>query len=101
MKREQCLRECLISTAAGAFISAILCAALPGIERGLEMITFFLVFWFLGLYGTWTVIDLKDRTKDVDFKAVCHHYFTGFVRLFDADDYDGSVRRRRQRGRTV
>lgn len=101
MKREQSLRECLISTAAGAAIAAVLCAVLPDIERGLEMITFFLVFWFLGTYGTWTVIDIRDRFDYVDFKAICNHYANRIVRLFDADDHDRGIRRRRQGGKTA
>ena len=97
MTREQSLRECLVSTAIGAAIAAILCAVLPDIERGLEMITFFLVFWFLGTYGTWTVIDIKDRVSYVDIKAFCHRNIDRIVRLFDAHGDDRSVRGRRKR----
>ena len=93
MKREQCLRECLISTAAGATFAAVLCATLPSIERGLEMIAFYLAFWFVGLIGTWTVIDLRDRYKNEHFRSVCRHYFDRIARRFDADDPDRRIGR--------
>lgn len=93
MKREECLRECLVSTAAGAAIAAVLCAVLPSIERGLEMIAFFLAFWFVGLIGTWTVIDLRDRYKNEHFRDVCRRYVGRIIRRTDADDPDRRIRR--------
>ena len=93
MKREQCLKEFLVSTAAGAFISAVLCAVLPEIERGLEMITFYLVFWVVGIMCAWTVIDLRDRYKNEHIGAVCRRYFDRIVRRFDADDPDRRIGR--------
>lgn len=101
MTREQSLRECLISTAAGAAIAAILCAVLPDIERGFEMITFFFVFWFVGTYGTWTVIDLRDRTRNVDIKTLCNHFIDRIIAHFDGNDRNGLIRGRRQGGRNA
>lgn len=92
MTREQSLRECLISTAAGAAIAAILCAVLPDIERGFEMITFFFVFWFVGTYGTWTVIDLRDRYKDEHFRDICHRYVGRITRRTNVDDLGRGIR---------
>ena len=92
-KREQNLREFLVATAAGATFAAVLCATLPSIERGLEMIAFYLAFWFVGLIGTWTVIDLRDRYKNERFRSVCRRYFDRIVRRFDADDPDRRIGR--------
>ena len=98
-KREQNLREFLISTAAGATFAAVLCATLPSIERGLEMIAFYLAFWFVGLIGTWTVIDLRDRYKNEHFRDICHRYIGRIVRRFNADDPDCRIGRgRHERG---
>ena len=98
-KREQNLREFLISTAAGATFAAVLCATLPSIERGLEMIAFYLAFWFVGLIGTWTVIDLRERFKNEHLGNVCRRYISRFIRRFNADDPDRSIGRgRHERG---
>ena len=87
-KREKNLREFLVSTVAGAFVAAVLCAVLPEIERGLEMITFYLVFWVVGIMCVWTVIDLRDRYKDEHIGNICHRYVGRITRRFDADDLD-------------
>lgn len=92
-KREQNLREFLVSAVAGAFISAVLCAVLPEIERGLEMITFYLVFWVVGIMCVWTVIDLRDRYKDEHFRDICHRYINRITRRFDVDDTHRSIGR--------
>lgn len=97
-KREKNLREFLISTVAGAFVAAVLCAVLPEIERGLEMITFFLAFWFLGIYGTWTVIDIRDRAKQDDYKSIFRHHIGGIIRNFVAHDSGLGIKRRRLGG---
>ncbi|MBQ2085442.1 MAG: hypothetical protein II464_04170 [Oscillospiraceae bacterium] len=91
-KREQNLREFLISTAAGATFAAVLCATLPSIERGLEMIAFYLAFWFVGLIGTWTVIDLRDRYKDEHIGNICRDHIGRITRRFDADDLGRGIR---------
>ena len=91
-KREQNLREFLISTAAGATFAAVLCATLPSIERGLEMIAFYLAFWFVGLIGTWTVIDLRDRYKDEHIGNFCRDHIGRITRRFDADDLGRGIR---------
>lgn len=92
-KREKNLREFLVSTVAGAFVAAVLCAVLPEIERGLEMITFYLVFWVVGIMCVWTVIDLRDRYKDEHIGNFCSDHIGRITRRFDADDTHRSIGR--------
>lgn len=91
-KREKNLREFLISTAAGATFAAVLCATLPSIERGLEMIAFYLAFWFVGLIGTWTVIDLRDRYKDEHIGNFCRDHIGRITRRTNVDDLGRGIR---------
>lgn len=91
-KRERNLREFLVSTVAGAFDAAVLCAVLPEIERGLEMITFYLVFWVVGIMCVWTVIDLRDRYKDEHIGNICHRYIGRITRRTNADDLGRGIR---------
>lgn len=92
-KREKNLREFLVSTVAGAFVAAVLCAVLPEIERGLEMITFYLVFWVVGIMCVWTVIDLRERFKNEHLGSICRRYISRFARRFGADDTHRSIGR--------
>lgn len=62
--REKALQECLISTAAGAMVSIILCLALPGITTKKDMTVFFVMFWFIAIYIIWSVIDWKQKSRD-------------------------------------
>lgn len=91
-KREKNLREFLISTVAGAFVAAVLCAVLPEIERGLEMITFYLVFWVVGIMCVWTVIDLRDRYKNEHFRNFCRDHIGRITRRTNVDDLGRGIR---------
>ena len=91
-KREKNLREFLVSTVAGAFVAAVLCAVLPEIERGLEMITFYLVFWVVGIMCVWTVIDLRDRYKDEHIGNFCRDHIGRITRRTNVDDLGRGIR---------
>ena len=91
-KRERNLREFLVSTVAGAFVAAVLCAVLPEIERGLEMITFYLVFWVVGIMCVWTVIDLRDRYKDEHIGNICRDHIGRITHRTNVDDLGRGIR---------
>lgn len=61
MNRERNLQEFAFSTCAGAVIALVLCMMLPGIETKSDTIAFFAMFWFMSIYGVWSVIDWGDR----------------------------------------
>lgn len=63
MKREQNLQELLTSTSLSAVTSIILCLLLPGITTKGDMAAFFLMFWFIGIYCIWSLIDWKGGAK--------------------------------------
>lgn len=61
--RERNLQELLISSSASAVTSIILCLLLPGITTKGDMAAFFLMFWFIGIYCIWSLIDWKGGAK--------------------------------------
>lgn len=61
--REEDLQGMLISVIVGAIIAAGLCAVLPGINTGRDMLECFVGFWVMALISVWAVIDTLDRKR--------------------------------------
>ena len=54
--REKYLEEMSISIAIGALLAIVLCNILPGIDKGLDFVTLFLLFWLGGTAWSWQMI---------------------------------------------
>ena len=60
-KRERYTRELLVSTAAGAALSMILCLILPGIETKSDIFGMYWPIWILATIGIWQLFDTAER----------------------------------------
>lgn len=63
MKREKYLEEALISVVVGTLIALLLIMTVPDLQRGAEMVIYFMLYWLIGTVATWQVIDLAQMLK--------------------------------------
>jgi len=62
--RERYLEEMTLSLVISCLLSVFLCNVLPNIERGIDAMAMFIIFWLIGTYCVWTVIEIIDDISE-------------------------------------
>lgn len=60
-RREQNIKELLISSTTASALSFILCMILPNIETKADIFALFFPLWFLATVGIWAMFDIAER----------------------------------------
>lgn len=60
-RREQNIKELLISSTTASALSFILCMILPNIESKSDIFALFFPLWFLLTIGVWSMYDIAER----------------------------------------